>query len=227
MVKLNWNQYITMWNTILAWKKANGKLPNYIEIFGYRFMKVAFQDAANRVTNWRNTHNNQNPLTVEVQGTAIAPTPTPSKNKGKWTTLFEQKMGVTINSGDDAYNHLKDKGAGYSYYYDDIKSNTTIINNLANPNDGNKDSNCTDITQLLKKIYDEFNEKVEFIRAEVKCSNGVWYGHVFLRKVATGKYVDGAAKLAHNYSIGTLICVNGVRNITVNPSWLVNAADNQ
>lgn len=233
MVKLNWNQYTSMWNTILAWKNANGRLPNYIEIYGFRFMKSAFQSAANTVIAYRKAHKNQNPSTVDIQGTAITPDPKPiSSKKGKWTTLFEQKMGVTINSGDDAYNHLTDKKGGYSYYYDDIKSNATVINNLANPHDSGEDSNCTDIAQLLKKIYDEFNEKVDFIRAEVKCSNGSWYGHVFLRKVSNGKYVDGAGKLAHNYPLGKLICGTGtlnkdLRNISVNPAWLVNATDNK
>lgn len=233
MVKLNWNQYTNMWNVILAWKNANGRLPNYIEIYGYRFAISACQSAANSVIAYRNSHKTANPGTVEVAGTAIATTPKiASGKKGKWTILFEQKMGVTINSGDDAYNHLKDKNGGYSYYYNDIKSNMTVLNNLANPKDSGEDSNCTDIMQFLKKIYDEFNEKVDMIRAEVKCSNGKWYGHVFLRKVATGKYVDGSGKLEDNKPLGQLICGTGtlnkdLRNISVNPAWLVNAADNR
>ena len=233
MVKLTWGQYTTMWNTILSWKNANGRLPKYIEIYGYKFMIGACQSAANWVIGYRKKNKNANPGTVEVVGIVIATAPkVTSSKKGKWTTLFEQKMGIKINSGDDAYNHLKDKLAGYSYYYDDIKSNMTILNNLANPKDGNEDSNCTDITQLLKKIYDEFNEKVDFIRAEVKCSNGKWYGHVFLRKVSNKKYVDGAGKLENNKPLGQLICGTGtlgkdLRNISVNPAWLVNAADNR
>lgn len=237
-VKLLWPDYTHMWDVILAWKKGNGRLPKYIEIYGYKFMIGACQDAAKNVVQFRKDitkkeGKERNPNYVIVEGALIAVnTIKPTKNKGKWTLYFEQKMNVNLTCGDDAYNHLKDKKGGYGFYYEDIKSNTTIINNLANPNDNGEDSNCTDITQVLKKIYDEFNEKVEFIRAEVKCSNGVWYGHVFLRKVSNKKYVDGAGKLAHNYPIGKLICGTGtlnkdLRNISVNPAWLVNAADNK
>jgi len=98
----------------------------------------------------------------------IKPNPTPAPPKGKWWGLFQQYMGIVVNSATEVYVNLKLHGAHYSFYEDDKQSNLQVLIDLKNGGG----SNCTDIAQLLKRIYEEMGYTVRFIREEVKCSNG-------------------------------------------------------
>jgi hypothetical protein len=138
-------------------------------------------------------------------------------------------MGIVVNSATEVYVNLKVHGAHYSFYEDDKQSNLQVFIDLKNGGG----SNCTDIAQLLKRIYEKMGYTVRFIREEVKCSNGEWYGHVFIEAIGhelkEWTKIDGAGRLEKGSScpMGTLICTHGERNRSINPAWPVNAQDNR
>lgn len=163
--------------------------------------------------------------------------------KGKWWGEYEKEMKVSVKNILEVYNTLNKFGAQYNYYYEDVLPNQLVIDGL-NQTDGEtacKYPNCTDIAQVLYKIaremgynkYDPNNPNkspsVRFVRGEVKCSDGKWYGHVFIEVIGGGlpewTIVDGSAKLKKNAPMGALICSGGVRNKTYDPSWLLEAPD--
>lgn len=51
-LKLNWNTYQEMWRRITTFKNSNARLPNYVDITGYRVVQKDYLDAQKRVAEW-------------------------------------------------------------------------------------------------------------------------------------------------------------------------------
>lgn len=151
------------------------------------------------------------------------------KARGKWWGLYETGMNIIVNNAQQLFASLTMHGASYGYYYNDQLPNSTVLSRLIN---GGL-VNCTDISQFIKRILEEMGYTVRFVRLEVKCTNGVWYGHVIVEFLGLGfvnwTVFDGSNKLSkHGNAVwGNMICNKGSRNPTINPAWLVNTQDNK
>lgn len=117
---------------------------------------------------------------------------------------------------DDALRLVNNKG--YSYYYDDVYTNSTSIDRIKSK----KGINCTDSCQLFYHIAKYLNYKVDVLH--VQCVSG---GHVRLKLTKNGKtyYRDPASVLNDN---GKPIANNWCANaplIAVNPQWFMNGVN--
>lgn len=146
--------------------------------------------------------------------------------KGKWTLAVQNASKKTINTAVDLWNALPVGGA-YSLYYNDKLLNTNVLGIWGKA----VKVNCTDIAQLMFRILKELKYDVRFVRSEVKCSNGKWFGHVYCeyKESTSTKWIkfdaSGRLELGNNRKLGELVCRDGEINRTINPAWLLKAAD--
>lgn len=196
--------------------------PRYVNTSMGRITYNQYTDALKRYTDFVKK-NKREPKYVRIYSEA-KPTHKPG---GPNQELFEKTFNVQIESAQDLYAWLRGN-VKYSYYYNDKYSNREVIKKIKR----GEGINCTDLAQFCRPILRDLGYKCDFIRAEVKCSNNKWYGHVFLR--IRGKeyndwvYFDGTAVTHENLDrpLGKLMCTGGIREITINPKWLLNAEQN-
>lgn len=139
------------------------------------------------------------------------PTTTGDKIVDKFIKTFGK-----FKTFDDALRLVNNKG--YSYYYDDVYTNSTSIDRIK----ARKGINCTDSCELFWHIAKYLNFKVDVLH--VQCQSG---GHVRLKLTKNGKtyYRDPASVLSNNGKpINNNWCANAPL-IAVNPKWFMNGVN--
>lgn len=213
-LKLSWNDYQEMWNRVTAFKKVNGRLPNYVDIQNYRVTKEAYLDAAARVKEFVAT-NHRNPYNVTVEATPL----TPPRVVGPIQTACEKLLGQ-FNTLTEFTN--KCRGRGYGNYYNDIKTLEQEYTSIAN-------LNCTDSTQLLVHLGKEMGYEMHYVHVKCLKSGG---GHVIAKvkgkEFTAYTYIDLAAMMSKTTqaTIGRGWCFDAIPvNGRVDPSWLTRPDD--
>ncbi len=144
-----------------------------------------------------------------------------SANSGE-LSLKQKLEGIigTFNTASELYNQISK--CKYAFYYNDTFSNQEAILRLSK----GIGINCTDYTQLLKPILEEMDYQADYVHGKVFCGKN-WYGHVWLR-IKGKEYPDwiyfDAVAVTHSgikRALGQLCCVDGVKDVEINPKWLI------
>ena len=213
-LKLNWNTYQEMWRRITTFKNSNARLPNYVDITGYRVVQKDYLDAQKRVAEFIKL-NHRNPYKVTVEATKI---PVP-RIIGPIQTACERLLGQFDSLSEFAN---KCRGRGYGNYYNDIKTLEQEYTTIAN-------LNCTDATQLLCHLGKEMGYECHYVHVKCLQSGG---GHVIAK--VKGKefkgytFIDLAAMMSTKTmaTIGRGWCFDAIPdNGRVDPSWLTRPDD--
>jgi hypothetical protein len=142
----------------------------------------------------------------------------PTESDNEVYAYFKKVFGDFGDTIDGALSKIA--GNGYGYYYDDVYSNKTSIDRMAD-GDG---VNCTDSCQVFYNIMEALIQKGKYRKVEclhIGCSGGD--GHVRLRiQMNDGDYIyrDPAAVLSSG-SITYNWCSNG-ELWAINPSWFLD-----
>lgn len=212
MTQVDIQKYIKMLSDIATFQQQQNRLPNYEIIDGNKYMKADYLDAIKRVDAY--TLNNQKmPIYVNMKPTVVAPKPAA-------VTRAETEMGRVINNAQDLYAGFEAKGV-YNYYY-----NSKYTIDQAWTKFDNTGINCTDSVKIAKPVLVAMGYTVDYVSGEVKCADGQWYGHIWLR--IKGKeypnyvYFDVVAVTHQSVKrpLGSLCCIGGTRNLVINPKWI-------
>lgn len=141
--------------------------------------------------------------------------------RGPAVIKAEGLLGVKLTSAKSLYTYFKDHVL-YAYYYNDKYSNTTVVKRIKQ----GLGINCTDSAQFVRSILIDMGYQTRLVRGLVKCSNGKWYGHVWVEikgiEYSNWTYFDVVA-VTHDgvkRPLGSLCCIGGVKEKTINPKWL-------
>lgn len=130
-----------------------------------------------------------------------------------------EKITGPFNTALDLYNQISK--FKYSFYYNDEYNNQVARERLYN----GLGLNCTDYAQLLNPVLQEMDYQTNYVHGKVFCGKN-WYGHVWLRikgkEYSNWIYFDTVAVTRSGVKrpLGQLCCVDGVKDIEVNPKWL-------
>lgn len=205
--------YLDMYSRYDAYKKKYGKepaivytLPNQkgdtIKLAQWNNMRLRFD------TWWKKNGKQPNYVVVNPSGTATS-------TKSAIRLALEDAVG-TYSTFTEFYNKLK--GRGYSYYYNDIYSQSVAIKRLKNK----QGLNCADSVQLAYAAARDLGYTARYVH--IVCKSGT--GHIQLDVKgkefgSTYKRCDPAAALKSSYTLGSLWCSNGTV-ISYNDAWLLS-----
>ena len=157
-----------------------------------------------------------NTITINEKPPEPEPTPTPVKTyEQELLDYFNSVFDSNVGSIDEALELIQ--GNGYGYYYDDMYSNYTSINRMAN----GQGVNCTDSCQVFFNLGVALGYEVHCLH--IGCSGGD--GHVRL-KLRHDVNTDGEwiyrdpASVLNGNSINSNWCSNGTL-WDVDPDWFM------
>lgn len=130
-----------------------------------------------------------------------------------------EKITGSFNTASELYTQISK--FKYSFYYNDQYNNQRARERLSN----GLGLNCTDYAQLLKPVIEEMGYQTDYVHGKIFCGKN-WYGHVWLkikgREHNYWTYFDAVA-VTHSGTkrpLGQLCCVDGIKDVEVNPKWL-------
>lgn len=124
--------------------------------------------------------------------------PKPGVLQGDAWVLAEVRKRGTVNSMQDLRNVIAANGK-YLYYYDQQQSQATTVNTFK--------ANCADWTNdVVLPVARALGLRASGVHCQVRCLDGVWYGHYCAE--INGVLCDGAG-WAKGQAYGKLICNNG------------------
>ncbi len=179
-----------------------------------------YHNMFSRFMDWYNTYNGEYPNYVWTVND-IAPQIQPSTVDD--LSKFEQMFGVRPNTVEELYDWAGDHLIWIDYNNDGM-SNSSIEDQISK--NGVAKCNCTDQSQFLRPILISMGNEVRFCNGNVKCSDGNWYGHVWLeyRKIGetNWKTFDAVAITTPGLSrtLGNLCCIYGTSNVSHDDDWL-------
>jgi hypothetical protein len=205
-----WYDYTAIWNKAIAFKRIQGRYPNYIDQKGYRVTMTDLRIAYDWVTNYKAKNKGANPETIPVTATIIG-----LRSVGPIQTAIEKKLGQ-FNNLTEYYNKMK--GRGYSHYVNDVKTLTEELSTLAN-------LNCSDASQVTYFLAKEMGYTARFVHLKCKSTGE---GHIVLdvkgkELGAAFVRVDVAAAMSiySKYPIGKCWCQDGTV-VSYDDPWLLS-----
>ena len=206
--------YFDICKRLIKYVETNKKMPNYIIYGDYKILPRLATYMMARILVYYNK-NGAFPKYANINSKAFNP---PTETTNEVYTYFKKIFGDFGDTIDEALSKIA--GNGYGYYYDDVYSNKTSIDRMAN----GYGVNCTDSCQVFYNIMQALIEKGKYRKVEclhIGCSGGD--GHVRLRiTLNDGDYIyrDPAAVLSSG-SITYNWCSNGTL-WAVDPSWFMD-----
>jgi hypothetical protein len=193
---LSWLDYNYMWGAILDYKKDNGRLPNYIDWKGLRVYKVAYQDAARRVIEYRASHSGTNPDTVRVSGTDLS-------QPMSFTTWYNSMIGI-----------------GYAHYFGDRYNAVQEENNIAN----HIAMNCSDYSQKAVEKARSWGYEARYIHRICQSGTGHVLIQIRGREFNNWTYADvaAAASIGSKFPLGKTWCPSPRKEWVSTEPWLTS-----
>lgn len=205
MVEFTLQQYFSMWTAIEEFRKQKGRLPNYVDIYGYRILKGAYNDAYKRVVAFKKA-NGRFPNTVSINGVSLIASTSYQSDKTAFLKALAAAIGGKFNTLTECYNLIR-ANETYKFEIGDTAKQAKAIENLKY----NVGNNCVNYAQLMKQAADELGGyESDFVRTYCVKSK---VGHVYIR--ARGRElgnswvnVDAAAgaSAGSKYQIGKAWC---------------------
>lgn len=198
-----------MCRRLIKYVEANKKMPNYVAWNDYAIIPRLLAYALARMLIYY-ADNGAFPKYVNFNDKCYTK---PTESQNEVFKYFVEKFGK-ISCIDDALDKIS--GNGYGYYYDDVYSNKTSIDRMAN----GYGVNCTDSCHVFYNIALEFIKQGKYKDVEclhVLCSGGD--GHVRLRiQLNDGDWIyrDPACTLSNGGYCNW--CSNG-ELLAIDPSW--------
>lgn len=205
--------YIRLAKNVVNFVNHKGRLPNHIIWNGYKIRTRLYVYMFAKIVVYYNAKKKL-PAYVNVNSKIFVK---PSEPADEVFNYFVKKFG-NIGTIDEGLSKIQ--GNGYGYYYDDMYSNKTAIDRMANY----QGVNCTDSCHVFYNIVKHLISKGKYKKVEcihVLCSGGD--GHVRLRITlndGTNIYRDPAAVL-NGGDISYNWCSSGSTLLDVNPSWFL------
>ena len=205
--------FIDMLMRYWAWRRSKGTEPRFMYTKpnqqGDTINIKRFNEMRTRYELWEQSHGSP-PNYVNT----IVTTPS---NKSAYIQSFENAVGRSVNSFTEAYNSIK--GRSYSYYYNDIYSQSAALQRLKN----RSGLNCSDICQLMYQVAKDLGYSVRYVN--IRCASGS--GHIQLdiagKELGSNwRRIDPAAALKSSYPLGQLWCASGANLIGYNQQWLLS-----
>ena len=206
--------YFDICKRIIKYVETNKKMPNYITYGDYKILPRLATYMLSRILVYY-AKNDAFPKYANINSKSFTK---PTESDNEVYAYFKKVFGDFGDTIDGALTKIA--GNGYGYYYDDVYSNKTSIDRMANE----QGVNCTDSCQVFYNILSELIKKGRYKKVEclhVKCSGGD--GHVRLRiTLNDGDYIyrDPAAVLSSG-SVTYNWCMNGTL-WAINPSWFLD-----
>ena len=206
------SDYLDMAKRLINYVETNKKMPNYITYKGKKVLPRLVAYAFAKILVYYEKNNKTAPKYVTISSKAYTKQ---TETKNEVYNYFKKVFGDFGDTIDGALSKIA--GNGYGYYYDDMYSNKTSIDRMAD-GDG---VNCTDSCQVFYNIMEALIAKGKYKKVEclhIGCSGGD--GHVRLRiQLKDGDYIyrDPAAVLSSG-SVTYNWCSDG-ELWAINPSW--------
>ena len=206
--------YFDMCKRLIKYVETHKQMPNYITYKNYKVLPRLATYMFSRILVYYNK-NGAFPKYANINSKCFTK---PTESDNEVYAYFKKVFGDFGDTIDGALSKIA--GNGYGYYYDDVYSNKTSIDRMAD-GDG---VNCTDSCQVFYNIMEALIQKGKYKKVEclhIGCSGGD--GHVRLRiTLNDGDYIyrDPAAVLSSG-SITYNWCSNG-ELWAINPSWFLD-----
>ena len=206
--------YFDMCKRLIKYVETHKQMPNYITYKNYKVLPRLATYMFSRILVYYNK-NGTFPKYANINSKCFTK---PTETENEVYSYFKKVFGDFGDTIDGALSKIA--GNGYGYYYDDVYSNKTSIDRMAD-GDG---VNCTDSCQVFYNIMEALIQKGKYRKVEclhIGCSGGD--GHVRLRiTLNDGDYIyrDPAAVLSSG-SITYNWCSNGTL-WAVDPSWFLD-----
>ena len=206
--------YFDMCKRLIKYVETHKQMPNYITYKNYKVLPRLATYMFSRILVYYNK-NGAFPKYANINSKCFTK---PTETENEVYSYFKKVFGDFGDTIDGALSKIA--GNGYGYYYDDVYSNKTSIDRMAD-GDG---VNCTDSCQVFYNIMEALIQKGKYKKVEclhIGCSGGD--GHVRLRiTLNDGDYIyrDPAAVLSSG-SITYNWCSNG-ELWAINPSWFLD-----
>jgi hypothetical protein len=206
--------YFDMCKRLIKYVETHKQMPNYITYKNYKVLPRLATYMFSRILVYYSKHD-AFPKYANINSKSFTK---PTESDNEVYAYFKKVFGDFGDTIDGALSKIA--GNGYGYYYDDVYSNKTSIDRMAD-GDG---VNCTDSCQVFYNIMEALIQKGKYRKVEclhIGCSGGD--GHVRLRiTLNDGDYIyrDPAAVLSSG-SITYNWCSNG-ELWAINPSWFLD-----
>ena len=206
--------YFDMCKRLIKYVETHKQMPNYITYKNYKVLPRLATYMFSRILVYYNK-NGAFPKYANINSKCFTK---PTETENEVYSYFKKVFGDFGDTIDGALSKIA--GNGYGYYYDDVYSNKTSIDRMAD-GDG---VNCTDSCQVFYNIMEALIQKGKYRKVEclhIGCSGGD--GHVRLRiTLNDGDYIyrDPAAVLSSG-SITYNWCSDG-ELWAINPSWFLD-----
>lgn len=214
--------YLKLCQLMVNWcEKNNYTAPSYLRYLDYKIIGWVWTYAVARIVKYYDVHKKlpskvlvtHKPF-VPPEPPKPAPTPKPKSYSEEIFDYFTSKFG-SVDCIDDALEKVQ--GNGYGYYYDDVYSNRTSIDRMAD-GDG---VNCTDSCHVFWHIGIVLGYDVQCIH--VMCRGGD--GHVRLQfrhdRNTDGEWIDrDPAAVLDGNNVEDIWCSNG-EYLSTDPDWFL------
>jgi hypothetical protein len=206
--------YFDMCKRLIKYVETHKQMPNYITYKNYKVLPRLATYMFSRILVYYNK-NGAFPKYANINSKCFTK---PTESDNEVYAYFKKVFGDFGDTIDGALSKIACNG--YGYYYDDVYSNKTSIDRMAD-GDG---VNCTDSCQVFYNIMEALIQKGKYRKVEclhIGCSGGD--GHVRLRiQMNDGDYIyrDPAAVLSSG-SITYNWCSDG-ELWAINPSWFLD-----
>lgn len=217
---ISYKEYQDMSVRIMQFQMERGRKPKYVTLNGSKIGQRQYEDMMRRVDLFIKSKG-RNPKSVRLDEDMEIIKPSLGRKKSASWIKLEEALDKKFNDAKDLYKAIADHGE-YKYYYNDKFDNKMALTRLRK----GLGINCTDYSQLLRPVLEDMGYDVRYAHGRVKCGDKQWYGHVWLQIKGRdyGNWVnyDVVAVTHHGIKrpIGSLVCVNGVKDVEYNPKWL-------
>lgn len=219
-------QYQKMWGYINTFKKNEGRLPNYIDIAGFRIRQNQFLDMQKRAENYKKV-NGIYPGNIGIEKALDPVPPKPDPNsKPAIIIKLEAALPGTFKTATEFYNLVKKKK--YGNYKNDIYPQGESISRLK----ANDPLNCSDFSQLGYAAIQGLNQmgkkyQADYLHVACRDSNGNYsIGHIVLRikgeEFKDWTIYDLAEAASGKKEIGSTMCLRGYKVNSRNDPWLMS-----
>ena len=205
--------YFDMCKRLIKYVETHKQMPNYITYKNYKVLPRLATYMFSRILVYYNK-NGAFPKYANINSKCFTK---PTESDNEVYAYFKKVFGDFGDTIDGALSKIA--GNGYGYYYDDVYSNKTSIDRMAD-GDG---VNCTDSCQVFYNIAQALISKGKYQKVQclhILCSGGD--GHVRLRlQLNDGDWIyrDPAAVLSSG-SVTYNWCSGG-ELLAIDPSWFV------
>jgi len=212
--QLTFKQYQKMQDLIKAFKNSRNRLPNYVDIAGYRITQEQFLDMEKRVENYKKS-SGVYPGNIGIEGPIES-----QQEKSDLKTRLEAAVGGPFNTATEFYNRVKSES--YGHYVNDIYPQGKAIERLKS----NKSLNCSDFAQIGYAAIQSLNQTGKNYQAKyahLKCTRE---GHIILQvkgEELGNNWVnyDLAEAASGKKPLGTVMCQH-YKIISYNDPWLMS-----